>query len=171
VDEPTLAVGKVTKPHGLKGEVAVLVLSDNPARFAAGSVVYLEDGRALTIRSTRANGARRLVTFEGVADRAASDALKGALLVVPESALPELPEGTFWPHQLEGCEIVTEAGRSLGVLTEVIENPANDLWVATDGQGQETLVPALRDVIVEVDIAGRRVLVREVPGLTAPAEE
>jgi len=171
VDEPTLAVGKITKPHGLKGEVAVLVLSDNPARFAAGNVVYLEDERPLTIRSTRANGARLLVTFEGVEDRAASDALKGALLVVPESALPDLPEGTYWPHQLEGCEIVTETGRSLGTITEVIENPANDLWVATDDQGGETLVPALRDVIVEVDIAGRRVLVREVPGITAPEEE
>jgi 16S rRNA processing protein RimM len=171
VDEPTLAVGKVTKPHGLKGEVAVLVLSDNPDRFAAGNVVYLEDGRALTIRSTRANGARLLVTFQGVADRAGSDALKGALLVVPESDLPDLPEGTYWPHQLEGCEIVTESGRALGTLTEVIENRANDLWVATDAEGTETLVPALRDVIVEVDLAGRRILVRDVPGITAPEED
>jgi 16S rRNA processing protein RimM len=64
--------------------------------------------------------------------------------------------------------VETESGRSLGSITEVIPNPANDLWVATDDAGEETLVPALRAVIIDVDIAGKRVLVRDVPGLTAP---
>ena len=94
--------------------------------------------------------------------------MRGHVLVVPESWLPELPEGEYWPFQLEGCEVVTESGRSLGAVSEVIPNPANDLWVAVDDDGMETLVPAIRDVIVEVDVAGKRILVRDVPGLTAP---
>jgi 16S rRNA processing protein RimM len=69
---------------------------------------------------------------------------------------------------LEGCEVVTESGRTLGAIVDVIAHPANDLWVAMDGTGTETLVPAIREVVVEVDVEARRVLVRDIPGLTAP---
>jgi 16S rRNA processing protein RimM len=170
VDEPTVVVGKVTKAHGLHGEVTVLPLTDNPDRFAPGGVVYLEDGRALSIRDSRDNGARLLVTFQGVADRTAAEALRGSMLVVPESDLPELPEGTYWPHQLEGCEVVTASGRSLGTIADVVANRANDIWITAGPDGEEILVPAIRQVIAEVDIAGKRVLVHEVPGITAPEE-
>ncbi|HEY7400302.1 MAG TPA: ribosome maturation factor RimM [Actinomycetota bacterium] len=169
MDEPTVNVGKVTKAHGLRGEVVVLPFTDNPDRFADGATVLLADGRALSIRSSRLHGNRLLVVFEGVDDRTAADALRGSDLVVPESWLPELPAGEWWPHQLEGCEVVTESGRSLGIVTDVIPNAANDLWVARDPEtGAETLVPVLRDVLVDVDVAGRRVTVRDVPGITAP---
>ena len=106
----------------------------------------------------------------GVADRTAAEALAGTLLEVPESWLPALGEGEYWPFELEGCRVVTDAGRELGTVSEVIPNPANDLWVAVDDDGVETLVPALRDVIVEVDMAAKRILVRDVPGLTAPED-
>ena len=64
--EPTVVVGKITKAHGLHGEVLVLVISDNPDRFALGASVFLEDGRELRIGASRPNGGRLLVTFEGV---------------------------------------------------------------------------------------------------------
>jgi 16S rRNA processing protein RimM len=168
--EPTVVVGKITRAHGVHGEVAVLVLSEVPERFADGANLLLEDGGKLTIASTRPDRGRLLVTFEGVADRDAAQQLRGRLLVVPQSRLPELPEGAWWPHQLEGCAVVTEAGRSLGDVKEVVSNPANDIWVAVDETGDETLVPALRDVIVDVDLEARRIVVREVPGLTAPED-
>ena len=170
MDEPTVVVGKVTKAHGLRGEVTVLPLTDNPDRFSPGGVVYLQDGRALTIGDARDNGSRLLVTFEGVADRTAAEALGGAMLVVPESDLPDLPEGTYWPHELEGCEVVTVAGRSLGTISDVVANRANDIWITTGPEGQEILVPAIRQVIAEVDIARKRVLVHEMPDITAPEE-
>jgi 16S rRNA processing protein RimM len=170
VREPTVVVGHVTKAHGIRGEVAVEVRSDNPDRFVDGASVYTHDGRSLTMERAHEHGARMLVKFEGVDDRSAAEALRGQELVVPESWLPALDEGEYWPFQLEGCMVETESGRSLGSITEVIANPASDLWVATDDVGEETLVPAIRDVIVEVDIAGKRVLVRDVPGLTAPEE-
>ena len=166
--EPTVNVGKVTRAHGVRGEVAVLVLSDNPDRFAPGATVFLEDGRPLTVTASRSHGGRLLVTFEGVSDRSAADDLRGRSLVVPESWLPELPEGEWWPHQLEGCEVVTESGRTLGTLTDVILNPANDIWVARDAEGTETLLPALKELLVKVDVTGRRITVRDVPGLTVP---
>jgi 16S rRNA processing protein RimM len=168
VSEPTVVVGHVAKAHGIRGEVAVEVRSDNPERFVDGARLFTGGGRSLTIERAHAHGARMLVKFDGVEDRGGAEALRGQELVVPESWLPELDDGEYWPFQLEGCAVVTESGRSLGSISEVIANPANDLWVATDDAGGETLVPAIRDVIVEVDIAARRVLVRDVPGLTAP---
>jgi 16S rRNA processing protein RimM len=169
VTEPTVVVGRITRVHGLRGEVVVQVFSDNPERFAPGSSMFLEDGRELVIRSVRP-GPRTLVAFEGVGDRDTAERLRGETLVVPESMLPELPEGEYWPHQLIGSTVVTESGRSLGEIADVIRNPANDLWATVDAAGTETLVPAIREVVVSVDVAGRKVLVRDVPGLTAPED-
>ncbi|HXF35881.1 MAG TPA: ribosome maturation factor RimM [Actinomycetota bacterium] len=165
--EPTVVVGRITRAHGIGGEVAVLVLSETPERFATDAVVYLEDGRALTVERTRPHGARLLVKFREVPDRSAAEALRGRDLVIPESMLPALPEGSWWPHQIEGCEVVTEAGRPLGTVVEVVSNPANDVWVARSDEG-ETPIPVLREVLVSVDVEGKRIVVREVPGLTGP---
>jgi len=168
VSEPTVVVGKITKAHGLHGEVVVLVFSDNPERFDPGSVMFFEDGREVRIRASRPNGGRMLVAFEGIGDRNAAELLRGLTLVVPRSSLPDLPPGEYWPHQLEGCVVVTESGRMLGAITDVVANPAQDLWVTVDGSGTEVMVPAIREVVVDVDVAARRVLVRDIPGLTAP---
>jgi 16S rRNA processing protein RimM len=170
MDEPTIVVGRIVKPHGIQGELVVENRSDNAARWDPGSVLFLADGRTLTVASSRPHSGRLLVTFDEVTDRLTAEGVRGEVLVVPESWLPELGPGEWWPSQLEGCVVVTERGKELGRLTEVIPNPANDLWVAVDEAGTETLIPALDDVLVEVDVTGRRIVVREVPGLTAPAE-
>lgn len=168
--EPTVAVGRITGAHGIGGEVKVLVLSEVPERFASGATVYLEDGRTLTVASSRPHRGGLLVRFAQVPDRTAAERLSGHVLFVPESMSPELPEGSWWDHQLIGCAVTTEDGRLLGELLDVIHTAANDVWSAVDAQGRETLVPALRDVVVSVDVAGKRVVVRPVPGLTAPEE-
>jgi 16S rRNA processing protein RimM len=170
MDEPTVAVGRVTGAHGIKGEVSVLVLTQVEGRFAPGAVVWLEEGRSLTVGSSRRHRGRLLVAFDEVPDRAAAERLVRRVLFVPESASPPLPEGSWWDHQLVGCAVTTEDGRWLGVVREVIHTPANDVWSAVDDEGRETLVPALRDVIVDVDVANRAIVVRAVPGLTVPDE-
>jgi 16S rRNA processing protein RimM len=103
-----------------------------------------------------------------VPDRTAAEALRGALLVVPESSSPELPEGSWWDHRIEGCEVETDGGRRLGTVREVIHTAANDVWSAVDEAGAETLVPVLKDVLVSVDADAKRIVVREIPGLTVP---
>jgi 16S rRNA processing protein RimM len=170
VDEPTVVVGLVTSAHGLRGEVSVQNRSDNPDRWQPGGTVLLEDGRALTVEASRRHGRRLLVKFAEIVDRNGAESVRGATLVVPESWLPALAAGEWWSFQLEGCAVETEAGRSLGTLTEVIANPANDIWVAVDPDGAETLVPVLDDLLVKVDVEAKRIVVRDVPGLTAPEE-
>ena len=166
---PGLVAGKVTKAHGLRGEVTVLVLSEVPERFEPGSVLHLEDGRTLMVAAVRPDRGRLLVTFDGIADRTAAEQLNGRYLFVPEEEAPDLPEGSFWPHQLVGCEVVTDSGRPLGAIREVVLGVANDIWV-TGPREAEVLVPALNDVVLEVDVDARRVVVRDVPGLTTPAD-
>lgn len=170
MEEPTVVVGIVTGVHGLRGEVSVQNRSDNPDRWTPGGTVFREDGSALTIAASRRHGRRLLVSFDGVSDRSSAEALRGTVLVVPERWLPDLAEGEYWAHQLEGCEVRTVSGRILGTIREVIPNPANDLWVAVDDTGRETLVPALADLLIDVDVAARTILVDDVPGLTAPEE-
>lgn len=169
MDEPTVVVGVLTKAHGLRGEVVVHNRSDNPERWVPGSTVYLGD-RLLTVETVRGqSGGRLLVGFAGVGDRTTADALRGEV-VVPVSWLPSLPGGEWWPHEIDGCEVVTESGRSLGRVTDVVANPVNDLWVVVDEGGTETFVPVLDDLLVEVDVEAKLIRVRDVPGLTAPDE-
>jgi 16S rRNA processing protein RimM len=164
-----IAVGRITRAHGVKGEVAVLPLSQVAARFEPGSRVLAgEDGRReLVVADARPHRSRLLITFEGVADRDQAEALQGTYLFVPASDSPPLPPGEYWTHDLIGCEVITENGRTLGAVREVIHTSANDVWVVQD-QDEETMVPALKDVVSEVDLGTRRIVVREIPGLTAP---
>ena len=167
-DVELVAVGRITRAHGIQGEVAVLPLTQIEGRFAAGSRLMVEGlDRSLTVKGARPHRQRLLVEFEGVADRTEAEALQGRYLLVRSDQVPQLPDGEFWPFQLVGCEVVTEQGRSLGRVTEVIHTPANDVWAA-DGPEGETLVPALKDVIKAVDLPARRIVVRDLPGLISP---
>jgi 16S rRNA processing protein RimM len=111
------------------------------------------------------------VKFVEIPDRTEAETLRGATLVVPESRLPTLPEGEWWAHEVVGSDVRTVSGRPLGIVTEVIPNPANDIWVAVDDEGHETLIPALADLLVEVDVSAKRIVVGDVPGITAPDDE
>lgn len=166
MDEPTVAVGRVSRAHGVQGEVAVLVLSEVEGRFAPGATLWLEDGRTLTVESSKPHRGGLLVRFREVRDREQAEGLQRALLVVPESSSPSLPEGSWWDHQIEGCAVETDRGRPLGTVREVIHTAANDVWSVVDGGGRETLVPVLIDVLVSVDVGARRIVVREIAGLT-----
>jgi 16S rRNA processing protein RimM len=166
-EQPAVAVGKITRAHGVRGEVAVLVLSEVAERFDAGAELHAEGDGLLCVERTRRDRGRLLVKFSGVEDRDAAQRLQGVYLTVPRDASPELPEGSYWPYELEGCEVVTERGRTLGAIVDVIHTEANDVWIARpSNDDDEVLIPALKDVVVSVDVAGRRIVVREVAGLT-----
>jgi len=168
VEEPAVTVGRITKAHGVHGEVAIENRSDNPDRWVPGAVVFDEGGREFTVRSVRPHGSRLLVTFEGIDDRNDAERLAGVTLQVPEYWLPALPEGSWWSYEATGCAVRTESGRTLGTVEEVLAYPAQDIWRVVDAEGVETLIPAVDAFIVSVDLAGRSAVVRDVPGLTAP---
>lgn len=161
-----LAVGRVSRAHGVRGEVSVLRLTEIEDRFAPGAMVRLgpDGSRRLTVRSSRPHHGRILVSFEEIDDRTGAEALRGQLLLVEAASSPPPPEDGFWVHQVVGLDAVTESGRPLGPIREVLHGEANDVWVA-ERDGHESLIPALRDVVTAVDLTARRVTVRDVPGL------
>jgi 16S rRNA processing protein RimM len=171
--EDYLVVGRIGRPHGLTGEVSVEPRTDEPdRRFAVGAELRTESKRpgapgpaAMTVAGTRWHSGRLLVRFEEIADRNAAEEARGTLLVVPvdPDETPEDPE-EFYDHQLVGLAVVTTAGESVGELAEVVHGSAQDLLVISTGDG-EVLVPFVAALVPEVDLAGRRIVVEDRPGL------
>jgi 16S rRNA processing protein RimM len=158
-----LAVGRIARAHGVRGEVSVQPLTEVEERFAPGSTLLLgPDGdRSLTVKTARPHTGRLLIRFDEVPDRTAADELRGRLLLADAATSPARPEGTYWAHQVVGLRVVTEEGRELGPVREILHSKANDVWVTEDG----SLIPALADVVASVDLEAGRVTIRAVPGL------
>ena len=158
-----MLAGEIGKPHGLGGEVYVIPISDDPRRFAPGSLLLHDDGRHLTVESSRDHRNRFLVKFEGFDDRESAETLRGALWV-DASELRPLEEGEFWEHQLDGLAVVDVSGASLGTVKRVDPGPAQDLLVVETGDG-ERLVPLVAGIVTEVDVNAGRVTIDPPEGL------
>lgn len=158
-------MGRIGRPHGLHGEVAVDVRTDFPAqRFATGAELA-GGGRTLVVRSSRPHAGRLLVAFEAVTDREGAARLRGTLLTVGTDSLP--PTGDpdeFHDHQLEGLAAVLPDGARLGTIREVVHAPAHDLLLLDTGHGED-LVPFVRAIVPEVDLATGRVVIDPPEGL------
>jgi 16S rRNA processing protein RimM len=125
-----LELGRVGRPHGLKGEVVVMLHTDRPERTAPGAVLHAGD-RTLVVATARPHQGRWLVRFEGITDRNGAEELRGATLV---GEPPDDPgEGRIWVHELVGDEVRDVNGNSLGRVTAIEANPAHDILVLDDG--------------------------------------
>ena len=167
-----LVVGRIGRPHGLRGEVTVEVRTDEPERrFAVGSVLVTEPASTgpLRVVSHRRISGITVVGFDGYPDRTAAEALRGTLLVVEAEELPELPdEDDFYDHQLIGLAArLTGESAAFGEVVDVLHLPASDvLTVRTDRvPSGELLIPFVRAIVVEVDLAARAVIVDPPDGL------
>lgn len=151
-----LVVGLVRGVHGLRGALRVEILSDNPERFAAGSVLHREGSDApLTIVSAQRDGPGLLVRFREVTDRDAADGLRDAYL---EASREELPQDTWYWHDILGCAVMTEAGEELGSVADVFRVGESEVYVVR-GQRGEVLVPAVEAVVRVLDPEGKRIVV------------
>jgi 16S rRNA processing protein RimM len=164
-----VVIGEITKPYGLRGEVRVTPLTDDPERFHRLAECVLWDAPRDERETRRITAARRhgeavVLGFDGCVTADAAAGLAGRFVALPrEAALPP-PEGRFYPWQLEGCRVVTEDGREVGRVTGIAHAPAQDLWIVADGI-LERLIPAVPEIVSEVDLAGRRVVIRPPEGL------
>jgi len=157
-DPGHIAVGRVLAPFGLKGELKVQSLTDNEERFAPKSKLWA-DQQPVTVVKSRAAGGHLYLTLKGYLDRSSVDRFRGALLQVPESMLPDLPEGQYYRYQLLGLTIVDREGRVIGKLEEIIETGANDVYRVRTEDCSDVLLPALNDVIISVDLQARNMVV------------
>jgi 16S rRNA processing protein RimM len=161
-------VGRVARPHGIRGQVTVTPETDFVEdRFRVGATFWTRSARGdeqLTISSARLQNGRPVVGFEGFATIDDVGRLSGLDLRVPEGDLHPLNAGSYYHHQLVGCVVDTTKGERVGDVVRVDSGAAGSLLVIEGTRG-EVLVPLVTHVCVEVDIAGRRIRIAPPDGL------
>jgi 16S rRNA processing protein RimM len=159
-----LQIGRILGPHGIRGELRVYPLTDDPTRFDRLKTCLLEGAPGSPPSVCRCVGARNqqglvLLRLEGVDDRDAAEKLKGRHLLVDRKDAVKLPENAYFICDLVGCRVETLDGEDLGTLEEVLATGSNDVYLVRRPDTRDLLIPALKTVVRSVDIAGRLVRV------------
>jgi 16S rRNA processing protein RimM len=163
----TISVGRVLRPHGVRGEVVVEVLSDVPGRFKKGSrVTGVRKGAppfSLTVATGRVHKSGAVVLFEGYKGREGAEELRGLDLEIPRSEVPKAKRGTYYHFELLGCS-VSEDGNELGKVVEVVED-GGGLMLIVEGEGRRLPVPFVKEILRKVDVTAGRIDVALPEGL------
>lgn len=172
--ERLISFAAVSGPQGLDGEVKVLSLSDHSRRFlelAGNTVIWRRraDMRVLTVTEVRGDGRYYYLRFAQIVDRASAQELARGELVIPESELIPLPEGHYYLHEIIGLRVHDRVKGDLGRITEVLQPGSNDVYVAEGPLGQ-VLIPALKSVVLRIDLSGGSMEVELPEGLLADDE-
>ena len=155
-----ILLGAIIGAHGLKGEVKVKTFTETPERLGAYGPLHTKDGRSFTVAAVRGlDAASAVVRFEGVADRDASEALKGTELFVARDALPEAEAEEFYHADLIGLRAEDEEGRLIGHIRGIHNFGAGDVLDIEKPDGSDALLPFTREFVPTVDVPGGRVIV------------
>lgn len=168
-------VGRIGRPHGLRGDVTVEVRTDDPdSRFAAGSVLSTDPAATgpLTVTRCRRSGGILVLGFDGFEDREGAERLRGTLLLVPTDDLPasEDPD-EFYDHELIGLTVRDTAGAELGTVTDVLHPPAAPVLEVRTVVGESVLVPFVSAIVPQVDLAGGFCVVDPPDGMFTPPSD
>jgi 16S rRNA processing protein RimM len=169
-----LVVGRIARPHGVRGELVVEVRTDDPdERLAAGVVLATEPAAAGPLEVTRArwHSGRLLLSFDGVTDRDQADQLRGVMLVVDSADLEDVGDpDEFRDHQLIGLAVIGPGGEHVGEVADVLHYGQDLLVVAGSGprEGSEIMVPFVAELVPVVDLEAKRLVIDPPPGLLDP---
>ena len=159
-----IIVGRIISVHGVAGFIKAQVISDVAHRFDAGQVLHIRNEPYAIMSSTPIPTGQVILKFQGIDSITAAQGLLGELVTVPKELVPPLPEGEYFHFQLVGLRVFTEEGEDLGQLVEILETGSNDVYIVSGDSG-ELLIPALAEVIREVQEAKGTMIVRLPPGL------
>jgi 16S rRNA processing protein RimM len=161
-----VAVGKVVKPHGIRGALKVAPYGETLGEMKAGEKLFIEaEGqRQLTLVGLRAQNRVLIAQFEGIESREQAEAITGKDILVDKDRLPGLPSGEYYHFQLIGLSVETKEAKPLGTLISVLETGSHDVYVV-DSDGKELLIPAIEEVIGEVDLLNGKLIVDLPEGL------
>ncbi|TGB00260.1 ribosome maturation factor RimM [Sporolactobacillus shoreae] len=163
-------VGKIVNTRGIRGEVKVISVTDFPEeRFANGAVLYVHDEKAASYLPFSVTGHSRhkqfdYLTFKDYRSINDVEKYKGCSLFVPREQLPLLKDGEFYYYQIIGLDVYTDTGERLGAIKEILSPGANDVWVVQTN-GKDILIPYIKDVVRQIDVANKRVTIHLIPGM------
>ena len=161
-------IGKIVNTHGVHGEVKILPDTDDINRFSKlKKAVLLKDGKEKEYRVLRgaANGNTAILKLEGVDTPEQANLLRGSEIIIEREDAIKLPENTWFIGDIVGCSVFEEDGNPLGKVTNVYETGSNDVFEVTDDAGRKLMVPALKQVLLSVDIEEQKISVKLLPGL------
>lgn len=168
-EEKMFLIGKIINTHGLKGEVKVKQISDFDERFDPGEIVYVIDQNdgpiELTILSSRRHKNHLLLQFETYNTIESVERFKGLPLKIKEEQLTELEENEYYYYEIIGCLVETTEGEEIGIVDSILSPGANDVWVVKDKRGKEYLIPYIEDVVKQVHINEKRIIIELMEGL------
>ena len=167
-----LAVGYLRRPHGVHGEILLDLLTDFPERLQTDDLVYVGEAHTpMKLASRRGHAKGLLISFEGCQDRDEVARLRNSYVYVLTADRPPLPKGEYYHHQLVGLQvIVSQTGEALGELVDIVETGANDVYVVKPETGRDILLPAIPEVILDVDLVRCQMNVFLLPGLLDESE-
>jgi 16S rRNA processing protein RimM len=155
-----LVAGVIVGAHGVRGEVKVAPDTDNVDRFRSGRRILVEGDMERTVVSVRGGGGDLILRLEGIDHREAAASLRGRSLLVPIEDARDAAQGVLWAD-LVGLRVEDEAGRELGAVADVLRPGGGaDVFVVRGSEGPDLLVPAIADVVLAVDLAGGRIVIR-----------
>ncbi len=161
-----VAVGRVARPHGVRGNLLVEPISDLIQSLEAGSTVFLgPDKESAEIVFLKPHRNRYLMSLDICQSREEAETRRQQELYLSTAQGTELPPGTYYHWQIVGLRVETEGGEELGVVERILVTGANDVYLIKDADEEELLLPAIEEVILEVDLEAERMVVKLLPGL------
>jgi 16S rRNA processing protein RimM len=165
--ESLVAVGRIVRTQGRRGEVRVEPLTDAPERLRDLRECWLVPpaaGERHAVEAVWFQGRVPVVKLAGSTSRTDAQALVGRLLTIPRASVRPLPPDRFYAFDLVGCVVETPEGVPLGTIAEIVVGPEHDYWTVQRA-GRTWLLPAVAAIVERVDLSARRILVRPPEGL------
>lgn len=161
-----LVVGEILKPFGYRGEVKLKVITDYPANLIKQKTVYIgPQARAFQVEWARLHSQYIRMKFVGYDTDVSVAKLRGELVQIPQTSAAKLKKNQYFHHEIIGLNAVTTSGEPLGVVQEILETGANDIYLVRTPEDKEILLPAIKSVIKKIDLDTKTITVELIPGL------
>lgn len=155
-----IVIGKIVAPHGVRGDIRIMPLTDRPEQFLNLSYLLLEDGRQLTVKAARFHKRMVLVSTKEITTMNDAELLRDKKILIRAEDLPPLEEGRFYVADLIGLPVFDEEGTQLGTFKDSITTGSNDVYIVAVPGGKDLLIPALKIYVREINLQEKRIVVK-----------
>lgn len=155
-----IVIGKIVAPHGVRGDIRIMPLTDRPEQFLNLSYLLLEDGRQLTVKAARFHKRMVLVSTKEIITMNDAELLRDKKILIRAEDLPPLEEGRFYVADLIGLPVFDEEGKQLGTFKDSITTGSNDVYIVAVPGSKDLLIPALKIYVREINLQEKRIVVK-----------